>query len=115
MTDPERSARPGERPRPQRTSLRVPVRYHIIGDAWYEGWTENISRSGVLVRAAQAPPLGAEVDVILTLPAGIVSELAGETFCAGAIVRLLAEVEGQSPGFAIVFRRCRPTVASRSS
>ena len=115
MTDPERSARPGEPLRPQRTSLRVPVRYHIIGDAWYEGWTENISRSGVLVRAAQAPPLGAEVDVILTLPAGIMSELVGETFCAGAIVRLLAEVEGQLPGFAIVFRRCRPTVASRSS
>lgn len=115
MTDPERSVRPGEPLRPQRTVLRVPVRYHIIGDAWYEGWTENISRSGVLVRAAQAPPLGAEVDVILTLPAGIVSDLAGETLCTGAIVRLLAEVEGQSPAFAILFRRCRPTVAGRSS
>ena len=102
-------------PRSQRTDLHVPVRYHVIGDAWYEGWTENISRTGVLVRAAQAPPLGAEVDVILTLPAGIVGDLAGETFCAGAIVRLLAEDENQLARFAIVFRRCRPAAGSRSS
>jgi hypothetical protein len=101
--------------RPQRTDLHVPVRYHVIGDAWYEGWTENISRTGVLVRAAQAPPLGAEVDVILTVPAGILGDLAGETFCAGAISRRLAEAAGHSSRFAIVFRRCRPTAANRSS
>jgi hypothetical protein len=101
--------------RPQRTELHVPVRYHVIGDAWYEGWTENISRTGVLVRAAHAPPLGAEVDVILTLPAGILGDLAGETFCAGAIVRRLAEAADQTPRFAIVFRRCRPAAGSRSS
>jgi hypothetical protein len=101
--------------RPQRTDLHVPVRYHVIGDAWYEGWTENISRTGVLVRAAQAPPLGAEVDVILTLPAGIVGDHAGETFCAGAIVRRLVEAGDQPPRFAIVFRRCRPAAGSRGS
>jgi hypothetical protein len=101
--------------RPQRTDLRVPLRYHVIGDTWYEGWTENISRTGVLVRAAQAPPLGAEVDVILTVPAGILGDLGGETFCAGAISRRLAEAAGESSRFAIVFRRCRPTAASRSS
>jgi hypothetical protein len=101
--------------RPQRTALQVPVRYHVIGDAWYEGWTENISRTGVLVRATQAPPLGAEVDVILSLPAGIVGDFAGETFCAGAIVRRLAEDAGQPSRFAIVFRRCRPAAGSRSS
>jgi hypothetical protein len=101
--------------RPQRTDLQVPVRYHVIGDAWYEGWTENISRTGVLVRAPKAPPLGAEVDVILTLPAGIVGDFAGETFCAGAIVRRLAEDGHESPRFAIVFRRCRPAAGSRGS
>jgi hypothetical protein len=106
--------RPGVPLRSQRIPLRVPVRYHVIGDAWYEGWTENVSRTGALVRTAETVPLGAEVDIILTLPTGIVSDLGGETICTGAIVRLIDAAEGQSPGFAVVFRRCRPTVAGRA-
>lgn len=91
------------------------MRYHVIGDGWHEGQTENISRTGVLIRAAQAAPLGGEVDIILTVPIGILSELAGEIICAGAVVRLIPAAEGQSPGFGVVFRKCRPTVASRSA
>lgn len=89
------------------------MRYHVIGDVWHEGVTENISRTGVLIRAAQVAPLGAEVDIILTVPSGILSELDGEIICAGGVVRLVPEADGQSPGFGVVFRKCRPTVASR--
>jgi hypothetical protein len=99
--------------RPQRVSLQVPVRYHVIGGAWHEGWTENISRTGVLIRATQAAPLGAEVDNILTVPGGILSELAGEIICAGGVARLAPATEDRPPGFGVMFRKCRPTVASR--
>jgi PilZ domain len=114
MADPDRFYKPGVQPRPHRIGLHVPVRYHVIGDAWYEGWTENLSRTGVLIRSAQTAPLGAEVDLVLSVPPGILNELAGEIICAGAIVRLVDGAEGQPPGFGVALRKCRPTVASRS-
>jgi hypothetical protein len=114
MTEPVRYFKPGVPLRPNRVPLQVPVRYHVIGDTWHEGLTENISRTGALIRAAQAPPLGAEVDIILTVPAGILSELSGEVICAGGIARLTPAAADGRPGFAVMFRKCRPTVGSRS-
>lgn len=90
------------------------MRYHVIADREYEGWTENISRAGALIRAPTPIPLGAEVDLILTLPTDILSGLAGEIICTGTVVRLIPAAEGRSPGFAVMFRKCRPTVANPS-
>lgn len=97
--------------RPHRVPLRVPVRCHVIGSGWCEGVTENISRTGTLIRTAHAVALGAEVDIILTLPFGILAEAAGETICSGAVVRLVPAADGHLAGVGIMFRRCRPTVA----
>jgi hypothetical protein len=97
--------------------LAVPVRYRVIGApedaAWHQGTTENISRTGVLIRAPQLAPLGAEVDVILTLPPGILADLAGEIICAGAVARQVSDAAGPL-GIAVMFRKCRPTVAGRA-
>lgn len=101
--------------RSHRVALQLPVRCHLIGEGWCEGWTENISRTGALIRAPHPAPLGAEVDIILTLPFGIVAELAGEIICSGSVVRIVGGVDGGPPGFGVMFRSCRPTVAGRSS
>jgi hypothetical protein len=100
--------------RPQRVSLQVPVRYRAIGEgAWHQGRTENISRTGVLIRAARVVPVGAEVDVILTVPTGIMAEMAAEIICDGAVARHVPVIAGGSPGIGVLFRKCRPTAASR--
>ena len=100
--------------RPQRVSLVVPVRFRVLGEeAWRQGQTENISRTGVLIRAGRMAPLGAEVDVILTIPSGILAEMTGEIICTGAVARQVPDPAG-SPGIAVMFRRCRPTAGSRA-
>jgi hypothetical protein len=97
-----------------RVNLRVPVRYRVIGEeSWREGTSENISRTGVLIRATQPAALGAEVDVVLTVPAGIIGGLAGTIICTGAVARRAPDVAG-APGLAVMFRRCRPTAPTVS-
>lgn len=96
-----------------RVSLRVPVRYRIIGDDWREGWTENISRTGVLIRADEPAHIGAEIDVVVTVPAGILGEPGGEFLCAGAVIRLVPAEGDSAPGFAVMFRKSRLTLAGQ--
>lgn len=99
--------------RPQRVSLVVPVRFRVLGEeSWREGLTENISRTGVLIRAGRMAPLGAEVDVILSVPSGIMPDIMGEIICTGAVARQVPAPAG-SPGIAVMFRKCRRTAANR--
>jgi hypothetical protein len=93
----------------------VPVSYRIIGDDWRDGRTENISRTGALVRASDAVRVGSEIDVVLTLPAGILGEQGGEYLCAGTVIRLVAAQGEGLPGFGVMFRRSRLTVHGRTA
>jgi hypothetical protein len=104
---------PGAPLRPARVQLQVPVRYRIIGEDWREGHTRNISRTGVLIGADETPRLGAEADVVLTLPAGIFGDTAGEFLCTGAVIRLVTATAESGPGFAVMFRKFRLTVGKR--
>ena len=53
------------------------------------------------------------MDLVLTVPPGLLNNLAGEIICGGTVVRL-APAQGQEPVVGVMFRKCRPTVASRS-
>jgi hypothetical protein len=62
----EGSARPR---RGQRFDLHLHVRFRAAGEAeWHEGTTENVSRSGAMIRAGSAPPTDVPVDVLIVLP-----------------------------------------------
>ena len=52
--------KPGVPQRPQRVDVQVPVRYRRRGDEpWSIGRTENLSRTGVLIRGVRLLPAGA--------------------------------------------------------
>ncbi len=71
--------------RPARFALHLPVRYRSVGDSrWWEGATENISRSGVLFRAENSPKPGTPVEMRLNLPTGPTTSVIA---CYGYVVR----------------------------
>ena len=74
--------------RAQRFNLQLPMRYRLVGDnAWREGTTENISRSGMLFRAEEVIPTNVQLEINLVLPAEIAGLSAAEVVCRGEIVR----------------------------
>jgi len=74
--------------RAQRFNLQLPLRYRLVGDnAWREGTTENISRSGMLFRAEELIPTNVQLEINLVLPAEIAGLSAAEVVCRGEIVR----------------------------
>jgi len=88
--------------RAQRFNLHLPLKYRIIGhDDWLEGETENISRSGMLFRAAESIPASAQLEINLVLPAEIAGLSAAEVVCKGEIVRTVdPEVPTMNPALA---------------
>jgi hypothetical protein len=75
-------------PRAPRFSIPIAILYRTPGDAiWLEGWTENISKSGVLFRADRNLQLDALVEMMMEIPAFIATPVAGPAICRGRIVR----------------------------
>ena len=94
--------------RAPRFQLNLPIQYRPVGGPeWLEGTTVNISRSGVLFRAASSKAreeraLTVEVPVEIKIllsgsPAGV-----GELKCEGRIVRLETP-DADSPALAAEF------------
>src|SRR5207253_9879717 len=88
--------------RAQRYKLQLPMRYRLVGDnAWREGTTENISRSGMLFRAEEVIPTNVQLEINLVLPAEIAGLSAAEVVCRGEIVRMVeAESSKVNPALA---------------
>jgi len=81
-------------PREPRRILQIPVRYRPAGDeAWYEGRSENISRSGVLFRADSSLLPETLIEMVLTLGGEIAENSAGTLVCVGRVVRIEAGSE----------------------
>jgi hypothetical protein len=75
-------------PRAQRYTVRIPLKYRPSGTAdWWEGRTENISRSGVLFRTEHVMPLQTPVDVLMPLPEEVGGAGSGMVICNGRVVR----------------------------
>jgi hypothetical protein len=77
-------------PRALRYTIPIPLLYRTAeGKTWLEGRTENISKSGVLVRADRAIPPNTPIEILLDIPPDIAIPFAGMTICRGRIVRVV--------------------------
>jgi PAS domain S-box-containing protein len=88
--------------RAQRFNLHLPLRYRTLGEeAWRNGTTENISRSGVLFRAEEALQPSAQLEINLVLPPEIAGLTATEVICRGEVVRTVESADNPiSPALA---------------
>ena len=74
--------------RAARFAIQIPMRYRPAGDMrWREGYTENISRSGVLFRTSQPMPLLTPIEMTLALPSEVGGGDDATVICRGRVVR----------------------------
>jgi signal transduction histidine kinase/DNA-binding response OmpR family regulator len=82
--------------RAQRFNLHLPLRYRRVGEeAWRQGTTANISRSGLLFKAEEVLQPNVQLEINLVLPAEIAGLSPTEVVCRGEVVRSV-EDEGSS-------------------
>src|SRR6516165_9098946 len=94
--------------RAQRFVVQLPIRYKRIGgQRWFEGKTENISRSGMLFRAERVLKLRTAIQMSFTLPAWEKGKSPGEVLCQGRVVRTVAAVGMNGHVFAASIQRYR--------
>jgi hypothetical protein len=79
-------------PRAPRMMVRAPVAYRTSSSsAWAEGWTRNISRSGVLLSLADRGALAGDIEFVIHLSRGALQgpgvSLLPDLHCHGRIVR----------------------------
>jgi hypothetical protein len=83
----------------------MPVLFRLPGEEeWREGITENVSRSGVLLRAAQALPERAAVEIRMALPAQIPGTQGASIICHAQVVRTVEPNTDPRPGYAATIR-----------
>jgi hypothetical protein len=76
--------------RPQRFSIAMPVYFRPLEEiTWQEGRVENISRSGILFRAAQPVEVTTRVELRFDLPAEVGGEPGAHVVCIGEITRVI--------------------------
>jgi PilZ domain len=74
--------------RARRYEIGTLIRYRVRGEReWHEGMTENISVSGVLIRARQALNPKQAIEMRFFLPIELDGECAAEVFCRGLVIR----------------------------
>jgi len=89
--------------RAPRFPLHLSVRYRRIGDVeWRRGETENISRSGVLIRGDDPLDVDATVELLVALDARKTDTDRGEVLCSGRVVRTVSPSDDYTcPGSAV--------------
>jgi hypothetical protein len=76
--------------RPQRFAIAMPVYFRRLEEiTWQEGRVENISRSGILFRAAQPVEPNTRVELRFDLPAEVGGEPGAHVVCVGEITRVI--------------------------
>ena len=74
--------------RAQRFMIEVLVRYRVSGETnWTDGWTQDISTSGMLFRSERSLEPDTPIDVRFELLAQISNQPGAEVNCRGRIVR----------------------------
>ena len=96
--------------RARRFPIHIPIRYRLPRSPhWFEAYTENVSRSGVLFRTEMAFEPTTALDFRLELPAvenGV--GVRGEVVCKGEVVRMNEpDPAGIAPTVAVVIHRYR--------
>jgi hypothetical protein len=94
--------KPTERmPRAPRMTVGAPVVYRTSSSSpWDEGWTRNISRSGVLFSLAGHGDLEGDLELVIQLSRGALQgpgvPLLPDLHCHGRIVRQAAGSDGET-------------------
>jgi hypothetical protein len=97
-------------PRAPRLQLRAPIAFRTSpSGTWAEGWTIDISRSGVLFTVdSPIPGPAADLEFVINLSGGALQgpgvPLLPNLHCRGRVVRTAATAEGQ-PAVAASIRR----------
>ena len=74
--------------RARRYTIGTKIQYRVRGERrWYEGMTENISVSGILMWADHLVKPKTAVEMKFVLPVELSGERAAELFCRGVVVR----------------------------
>src|ERR1700716_1015825 len=77
--------------RSARFPLDLPVRYRCVGEgAWRHGVTENISRSGILIRTENCLAIQANVELQVELPNQAAGAAPPAIWCRGHAVRSIS-------------------------
>ncbi len=99
--------------RARRFAIHIPVRYRLPrSPEWFEAYTENVSRSGVLFRTARTFEPTTALDLRLELPPVENGErVRGEVVCKGEVVRMDRPDDGDGipSGVAVAIHRYRMT------
>ncbi|HWC19029.1 MAG TPA: PilZ domain-containing protein [Terriglobales bacterium] len=90
-------------PRARRLKTPIPVRFRSQNAAeLVQGTIENISQSGLFIQAGQSPEKGELIEMIFEMPIQISGQKNAEVLCAGQVVRVASQNEGEgSAGFAV--------------
>jgi hypothetical protein len=88
-------------PRAPRLPLRAPLTVRSSpGAAWADGWTVNISRSGVLFRVPQGGVPEGDVEFVISLSKGALQgpgvPLLPDLHCRGRVIRISPSPDGQA-------------------
>jgi hypothetical protein len=95
--------------RAERFPIHIPVRYREPGgQVWFEGKTENISRSGVLFRTESVLSPKTTIEMRLTPQVVIKDEAPCEILCKGVVVRTeQSNIRGAPPALAVAIQHYR--------
>jgi len=86
--EPAVSTSPMEVSRARRYEIGTSIRYRVRGEReWHEGVTENISISGMLIRAHRSLDPRTAIEMRFFLPVELDGECAAEVFCRGLVIR----------------------------
>ena len=79
---------PSDSPRAPRFAIPITVLYRAAGrPRWCEGCTENISRSGVLLRVDEPIDPDTFLEMLIRMPLEVAGEGAGLSMCRARAVR----------------------------
>lgn len=97
-------------PRAPRLPLRAPITFRpAAGSPWSEGWTVNISRSGVLFALTSATDLKGQLEFVINLSRGALQgpgvPLLPDLHCRGRVVRVTLRPEGDATVAASIRRQ----------
>jgi hypothetical protein len=92
---------PGNVPRAPRLPLRAPIALRIASASdWAQGWTVNISRSGVLFALPSRAEVSGELEFVITLSRGALNgpgvRMLPDLHCRGHVVRLTSGQGGET-------------------
>jgi hypothetical protein len=86
---------PSEGTRAQRFPVHARVRYRADDGRWHEGWTENMSRSGLLLHVDEVVTPNTALDIVVELPVAAPGVAPGQVVGRGRVVETIEdEVNG---------------------